>query len=163
VGSEATAMIFGEFYPNPGGQPLTAARRALAGTGGAFLCEALGTALLVLVVLGATDERNAGRPRELAPAMIGLTVTALISLLAPLTQAAFNPARDLAPRVWSALAGWGRVPFAVNGWGWLIVYVFAPLAGGLAAALAYRIFLRPAYAANSRRVYWPGSTGGSVN
>ncbi|HTB81488.1 MAG TPA: aquaporin [Opitutaceae bacterium] len=147
AGSEATAMVFGEFYPNPGGQPLTAAHRALVGTGGAFLCEALGTALLVLVVLGATDEGNAGRPRELAPAMIGLMVTALISLLAPLTQAAFNPARDLAPRVWSALAGWGCVPFTANGWGWLIVYVFAPLAGGLAAALAYRIFLRPAYAA----------------
>jgi glycerol uptake facilitator protein len=146
-GSEATAMIFGEFFPNPGGQPLTAAHRALIGTGGAFFCETLGTAVLVLVVLGATDEKNSGRPRELAPAMIGLTVTALISLLAPLTQAAFNPARDLAPRVWSALAGWGTVPFAVNGSGWLTVYVLAPLAGGQLAALAYRIFLRPAYAA----------------
>ena len=146
AGSEATAMIFGEFFPNPGGQPLTAAHRALIGTGGAFFCEALGTAVLVLVVLGATDEKNSGRPRGLAPAMIGLTVTALISLLAPLTQAAFNPARDLAPRIWSALAGWGTVPFAANGWGWLTVYVLAPLVGGQAAALAYRIFLRPAYA-----------------
>jgi glycerol uptake facilitator protein len=133
AGSEATAMIFGEFFPNPGGQPLTAMHRALIGTGGAFFCEALGTAVLVLAVLGTTDEKNSGRPRGLAPAMIGLT------------QAAFNPARDLAPRIWSALAGWGTVPFTVNGWGWLTVYVLAPLVGGQVAALAYRIFLRPAY------------------
>jgi glycerol uptake facilitator-like aquaporin len=37
------------------------------------------------------------------------------------------------------------VPFTVNGWGWLTVYVLAPLVGGQVAALAYRIFLRPAY------------------
>jgi glycerol uptake facilitator protein len=148
-GSEATAMIFGEFFPNPNGNPLIEVARGLVSPGAAFFVETLGTAVLVLVVLGATDKRNTGRPRELAPAMIGLTATTIISLFAPLTQAGLNPARDLAPRVWSALAGWGTVPFTANGWGWLIVYVLGPLVGGQVAALVYLIFLRPAYAAKA--------------
>ena len=146
-GSEATAMIFGEFFPNPAGRPLTAAAHLLVSPGTAFFAEALGTAILVLVILGVTDERNSARPRELTAATIGLTVTMLISLLAPLTQAGFNPARDLGPRLWSVLAGWGTIPFTVNGWGWLGIYVLAPLAGGQAGAILYRVFFRPAYVA----------------
>ncbi|MBL9202428.1 MAG: MIP family channel protein, partial [Opitutaceae bacterium] len=146
AGSEATAMIFGEFFPNPGGKPLTSAARAMVTPGAAFLIEVIGTAVLVLVILGVTDERNADRPRELAPVAIGLTVTLLISLLGPLTMACFNPARDLGPRAWSALAGWGAVPFSANGWGWLTVYVIAPLVGGQLGAVIYRGIFRPAFA-----------------
>ena len=108
-GSEASAMIFGEFFPNPGGIPLTDQSRARMSPGTAFLVEAVGTAVLMLVILAVTDERNGSRPRELTAAAIGLTVTLLISLFAPLTQAGFNPARDFGPRLWSAVAGWGAV------------------------------------------------------
>ncbi len=145
AGSEATAMIFGEFFPNPGGKPLTAAARTLVSPGAALGIEVVGTAVLVLVIFGVTDERNPARPRELAPVAIGLTVTLLISLLGPLTMACFNPARDLGPRAWSAIAGWGAVPFTVNGWGWLTVYVIAPIVGALAGGAVYRGFFRPAY------------------
>lgn len=147
AGSEASAMIFGEYFPNPGGRPLTAAARALVPPGTAFGIEALGTAILVLVILCVSDGRNPARPRELAAATIGLTITLLISLFAPLTQAGFNPARDLAPRVWSALAGWGSRPFTVNGWGWLTIYVLAPLVGGQLGGFFYRWFFKPGYAA----------------
>lgn len=146
AGSEASAMIFGEFFPNLGGKPFTDEMRALVSPLAAFAVELVGTAVLVLVILAVTDERNLARPRELTAVTIGLTVTMLISLLAPLTQAGFNPARDLAPRIWSALAGWGAVPFTANGtWGWLIVYVVAPLAGGQVGALVYHAFLRGHY------------------
>ena len=147
AGSEASAMSFGEYFPNPGGKPFTDEIRARVSHLGAFGVEVVGTAVLVLVILCVTDERNEARPRELTAVTIGLTVMLLISLLAPLTQACFNPARDLAPRVWSALAGWGAVPFTANGWGWLSVYVLAPLVGGQVGALVYRGWLRPAYAA----------------
>src|ERR1043165_7031139 len=105
-GSEASAMIFGEFFPNPGGKPFTDEIRARVSLVGAFGVGTIGTAVLLLVIFSVTDARNASRPRELTPAAIGLTITLLISLFAPLTQAGFNPARDLAPRIWSAFAGW---------------------------------------------------------
>ncbi len=147
-GSEATAMIFGEFFPNPGGKPLTDAGRALVSMGAAFGIELLGTAVLAFIIFGLTDERNSARPRELTAITIGLTVTMLISLLAPLTQAGFNPARDLGPRLWSAIfGGWGTVPFSANGSGWFWVYVVAPLVGGQIGGILYRVLLRPGYRA----------------
>ncbi|MEY2880196.1 MAG: Glycerol uptake facilitator protein, partial [Verrucomicrobiota bacterium] len=147
AGSEATAMIFGEFFPNPGGKPLTDAARALVSPLAAFGIEVVGTAVLALVIFGVTDERNTARPRELTPVVIGLTVTLLISLIGPLTMACFNPARDLGPRGWSALAGWGSVPFTANGSGWLVVYVLAPLLGAQLGGALYRGFFRSAYRA----------------
>ena len=147
AGSEATAMIFGEYFPNPGGKPLTEAARAVMSPLSAFIAEVCGTAVLLFVICGVTDERNPSRPGVLTAATIGLTVTLLISLLGPLTMACFNPARDLAPRIFSSLAGWGSVPFTANGAGWLTVYVFAPLLGGLLGAGLYQKVLRPLHAA----------------
>lgn len=148
-GSEASAMIFGEFFPNPGGKPFTDDVRARVTHGTAFFIELLGTAILMLVIMGCTDERNRSRPQVLTAAIIGLTVTILISLLGPLTMAALNPARDLAPRIFSALAGWGAVPFSANGIGWLTVYVIAPVLGAIAGGGIYRVLLSPHYRAES--------------
>lgn len=144
-GSEASAMIFGEYFPNPGGKALTDAARLSVSPSGAFLGEVTGTALLLLVVLGTTNPRNSSRPQVLTAATIGLTVTILISLLGPLTMAAFNPARDLAPRIFSSLVGWGAVPFSANGMGWLTVYVVAPIVGGQLGGLIYHFAFRPHY------------------
>lgn len=148
-GSEATAMVFGEFYPNPGGTPLTDAARARMSGLAAFSAEVIGTAILLLVILGVTDVRNRARPQILTAAIIGLTVTLLISLLGPLTMACFNPARDLAPRLVSSLAGWGSVPFTVNGTGWFTVYVAAPVLGGWMGGGLYRLLFQRAYASKS--------------
>lgn len=143
AGSEATAMIFGEFFPNPGGRPLTDGSAKLVSTGRAFLAEFLGTALLALAIFGFTHRSNSGAPGPLLPLAIGMTLTVLIGVFAPLTMAGFNPARDLGPRLFSSVAGWGRLPFAVNGHGWLTVYVIAPCAGACAgAALAQALFGR---------------------
>src|SRR4051794_19676441 len=130
-GSEATAMVFGEFFPNPGGKALTDEARATLTPGHAFTAELVGTAILVLVIFCVTDDRNTTRPHILTAATIGLTVTIIISLIGPLTMAALNPARDLAPRIFSSLAGWRSVPFTTNGLGWLTVYIIAPIMGGL--------------------------------
>ena len=148
-GSEATAMIFGEFFPNPAGKPLTDAVRARMSPGAAFGTEIIGTAVLLLVIFCATDDRNKARPQILTAATIGLTVTLLISLLGPLTMACFNPARDLAPRLFSSMAGWGRVPFEANGSGWFNVYILAPIIGGLLGGGLYRAFFKYAYEASS--------------
>ena len=147
IGSEATAMVFGEFFPNPGGKPLTESARATVTPGAAFAAEVIGTAILVLVIFCITDERNVNRPQILTAATIGLTVTILISILGPLTMACFNPARDLGPRLFSAIAGWRSVPFTTNGLGWLTVYILAPIGGGLLGGGIYRLFFRASYRA----------------
>jgi glycerol uptake facilitator protein len=143
-GSEASAMIFGEFFPNPSGRPIANGISAVVSPEAAFFVEGLGTAILTLVILCVTDEGTKPRPAALTAATIGLTITILISVLGPLTMAGLNPARDFAPRLFSSVAGWGRLVFTVNGKGWLLVYIVAPIAGGQAGALAYLSLFRRA-------------------
>jgi glycerol uptake facilitator protein len=144
-GSEASAMIFAQYFPNPGGQALTAFGRAAVSPLTAFGVEALGTAILMLVIFCSIDERNGSRPQVLTPVTIGLTVTILISILGPLTQAGFNPTRDLIPRLFSAMVGWGAVPFTANGLGWLTVYVVAPVVGAVAGGGLYHALIKGHY------------------
>ena len=131
-GSEASAMIFGEYFPNPGGKPLTPADDARVSHLNACLAEAVGTALLALAIFGFTGKRNESGPGAMTPFAIGMTLTVLISLLAPLSQGGFNPARDFAPRVFSTLVGWESIPFTANGIGWLTVYIVSPIVGAVA-------------------------------
>ena len=120
--SIATARIFGEYFAKPVSH-ITA-----------ICAEFLGTLLLALVIFGFTAKQNKSGPGPMTPIAIGMALTTLICVFAPLTQAGFNPARDLAPRFFSAIAGWGTVPFSHNGMGWLTVYVLAPCGGALTGA-----------------------------
>ncbi|MCI0641717.1 MAG: aquaporin [Gemmataceae bacterium] len=167
AGSEMTAMCYGEYYPNPGrmadpwkgyfdaakdqGWIETSPPRiredhyALVSETVAFLAEVLGTLILALAVFAVTDERNAEAPAaNLAPVFIGLTVAILISVIAPLTQACFNPARDFGPRVVAFFAGWGEIALpGPNGRGFLTVYIVAPCLGALAGGGLYQKVIRP--------------------
>lgn len=144
-GSEATAMVFGEYFPNPSGKPLNPARSIVMSHARAFAAEVIGTAILLLVIFCVSDRNNQTRPQILTASTIGLTVTLLISLLGPLTMACFNPARDFGPRLFSSLAGWKTIPFTANGVGWLTVYIIAPVVGGLLGGFVYRTFFCAAY------------------
>jgi glycerol uptake facilitator protein len=147
-GSEITAMCYGEYFPSPG--PLSNAEgpysidahqrlNALVSEPSAFVAEFLGTLVLALVVFAVTDDRNPGAPPvSVAPVFIGLTVSALISVIAPLTQACFNPARDFGPRLFAFLAGWGPVALpGMRGMGFLTVYIIAPILGAITGSGLY--------------------------
>jgi glycerol uptake facilitator protein len=77
---------------------------------------------------------------------IGLTVTIIICIIAPLTQAGLNPARDLSPRLFSYLAGWGRAASPDNNFG-LVVYGLAPIIGALIAAIFFTKIIEPIFLA----------------
>jgi glycerol uptake facilitator protein len=127
--SVITAKMFGEFYPNPGGTAVVPMILAIA-------AETFGTFLLVLTIFGLTEDANAGRPNStITPLFIGLTVSSVIWLIAPLTQAGLNPARDFGPRMVAWIAGWGSAAFPDSSGGFFWVYILAPVAGGLIAAL----------------------------
>ena len=76
----------------------------------AMLGEGLGTFLPVMMIFALTEGCKVGRPSgTVAPIFIGATVTAVIAVIAPLTHAGVNPARDFGPRLVSWFAGWGHV------------------------------------------------------
>ncbi len=131
--SARTAMMFGEFFPNP-----AAGDAVVASATTAFLAEAVGTAALVFMIFNLTEGCNVGRPgNDLAPLFIGATVAIIIAVVAPLTQAGLNPARDLAPRLFSMLAGWGDAALPGSGFDFITVYVLGPIAGALAAGMLF--------------------------
>jgi len=90
----------------------------------AFLTEAFFTMLLVVTVLGATDEKA---PAGFAGLAIGLVlaVTNLASI--PVTNASINPARSIGPAIY--VGGWAIQQL------WL--FIVAPLVGGALAAAIY--------------------------
>ena len=143
--SVKTAMMFGEYYPNPGSTAVVSLPLAMG-------AEALGTFLLALMIFALTEGCNVGRPDDaLAPVFIGLTVTSIICLIAPLTQAGLNPARDLGPRLVAWLTGWGNAAFPDQVGGFFHVYVLAPLSGGMIASLFFVRVLEPAMKHQSDR------------
>jgi len=142
-GSELSAMIFGDYFPNPALFGTDPAARALVSPPQAALVEAFGTAVLVFVIFALTDPANRAAPTaHLVPFFVGFTVASLISLFAPLTQAGWNPARDFGPRLVALALGWGAVavPGPVGGF-W--AYIAGPLVGGPLGAGLYRWLLSP--------------------
>ena len=147
AGSELSAMVYGEYFPNP------ATAQAMKWTpdavthAGAMLGEGIGTAFLAFFVFAVTDKRNPGGPGGRAlPMLIGLTVSIVISVIAPLTQADLNPTRDFGPRLFAYFAGWGAIAIPGPRGGFFTVYILAPILGALAGAGAYQYLIRPALA-----------------
>jgi glycerol uptake facilitator protein len=137
-GSELSAMIFGEYFPNPALFGTDAAARALVSPLHAAAVEAFGTAVLAFVVFAVTARRNAAAPAaQMAPFFIGFTVAVLIALFAPITQAGWNPARDLGPRLVAFALGWGSVAIPGPSGGFWI-YIVGPLVGAPLGAAAWR-------------------------
>lgn len=97
---------------------------------GAFLVEALLTFIFVMVILGSTDERNGNG--KLAGVAIGLTLTLIHLISIPLTNTSVNPARSISQALFSDCTKWDAM-------GQLWLFVAAPMAGALVAALAYKL------------------------
>ncbi len=131
-GSEMSAMVFGEYFPNPAVYGTAEDAWRIVSLRGAFVAEMVGTAMLAFMVGAVTSEKNMARPPAgFVAVVIGITVAAIISVIAPLTQAALNPARDFGPRLVSYALGWGEIAIPGPRGGWFIVYILGPLVGGL--------------------------------
>jgi len=134
-GSEAsvsTAMMFGEYFPNPGYADTISTSHLLA-----CFMEGIGTFTLVFVIFLLTNKSGQVH-RNLIPVLIGLTVTILICFIAPYTQGGFNPARDFSPRIVAYLAGWKSVAFPAINYSFFTVYILSPIIGGIAASYLNR-------------------------
>ncbi|MDL2265208.1 aquaporin family protein [Parabacteroides sp. OttesenSCG-928-G07] len=135
--SMATGKMFGEYYATPFSSAVVSMPLAIA-------AEAFGTFLLVLFIFALTEGCNVGRPTDtITPIFIGLTVASIIFLIAPLTQAGLNPARDFGPRLVAWIFGWGSAAFPDSSGGFFWVYILGPVIGGIVAAFFFPYVLEP--------------------
>jgi MIP family channel proteins len=124
VGDKATAGIFAT-YPQP----------FLSVVPGGFVDQVVGTALLLLVLFALGDRRNAG-PAGGGPVLVGALVVLIGMTFGFNAGYAINPARDLGPRLFTAIAGWGSEVFRAGG-GWWWVPIVAPCLGALLGGFVY--------------------------
>uniref|UniRef100_A0A4W5LBM4 Aquaporin 7 n=1 Tax=Hucho hucho TaxID=62062 RepID=A0A4W5LBM4_9TELE len=127
-GPKATAGIFAT-YPAP-----------YLSLHAGFLDQVIGTAMLLLCLMALSDQRNQPAPSGGEPIAVGLLVLLIGVSLGSNSGYAINPSRDLGPRIFTAIAGWGPEVFrAGNGWWW--VPVLAPMVGGVTGASIYKVFV----------------------
>jgi len=125
LGASGTAGIWAT-YPQP----------YLSVFPGGFIDQVVGTALLVGVIFGISDPRNAPPPTGLAPVVVGLLVVVIGATFGFNSGYAINPARDFGPRLFTFIAGWGSGVFtAGNGWWW--VPIVGPVIGGVFGGWVY--------------------------
>ena len=144
AGSQLSAMVFGEYFPNPAIVGTGEAAQALVSPLTAAMVEGFGTAVLVFVIFALVDQKrvNLGT-RYVTPVLIGVTIALLVSVFAPITQGGWNPARDLGPRLVAFMAGWDSIALPGPSSGFW-VYLAGPLVGGPLGAAVYEAFLRKA-------------------
>jgi glycerol uptake facilitator protein len=131
------AMIDGKLAgPSAGGAGVFATYPAFDDPARNLFSEFLGTAVLLLAVRALTDRRNAAPGRAVTPVLMGLVVGSIGLSLGGLTGYAINPARDLGPRLASAVLGWGPAVFRSHG-GYFWVPIVGPLVGGICGAWLY--------------------------
>ncbi len=122
-----TAGIFAT-YPQP-----------YLSTSGALIDQIVGTALLMLVISAIGDARNSV-PGNVAPLAVGFLVMVIGMAFGLNAGYAINPARDLGPRLFTLVAGWGSQVFTANNY-YFWVPIVGPLVGGPLGALVYDWFI----------------------
>jgi glycerol uptake facilitator protein len=132
IGAAAGSLLFfltvGMDAVTTGGLGATAPFPGI-GYGQAILVEALGTFVLMLVIMGvAVDERA---PPGFAGLIIGLTVAGMITATGNIAGASLNPARTFGPYIMDFLLG------GSNLWAFFPIYLIGPVAGATAAAVFY--------------------------
>jgi len=140
-GSEITAMLFGDYFPNAAIYNHSIEENLnLVSPVETMLIEAWSTGVFLFVIFCLTDKQNTSVGNEeqkvAVPILLGITISILVSLYAPLTQAVYNPALDIGPRAFAACVGWGRIAFPGPRTGFW-VYIVGPVIGGLVGALVY--------------------------
>ncbi|KAI0251980.1 aquaporin-like protein [Lactifluus subvellereus] len=110
-----------------------------------FFDEFLGTFVLLLVVFAITDKRNGPPPAGLVPLVVFITILGIGVSFGMQTGFAINPARDLGPRVMTAMVGYGRQVFNYRSQYWAWSPLLGSVCGGLAASFIYDtlIYLGP--------------------
>lgn len=127
-GELGTAGIFAT-YPAP-----------YLSTFGGFLDQFIGTMFLMLVISAIGDARNNATLGNLGPIAVGLLVVVIGASMGMNAGYAINPARDLGPRLFTFVAGWGAEVFrAGNYYFW--VPIVGPILGGIAGTWVYDLFI----------------------
>uniref|UniRef100_A0A3Q3X967 Uncharacterized protein n=1 Tax=Mola mola TaxID=94237 RepID=A0A3Q3X967_MOLML len=107
---------------------------------GGVVDQVIGTAALLLGVLAIGDQKNSSIPDGLQPVLVGALVLVIGTSMGSNSGYAINPARDIGPRLFTYIAGWGVEVFRAGSWWWWVPIV-APCVGALLGTLIYELMI----------------------
>jgi glycerol uptake facilitator protein len=142
-GSQIAMAIFVPLTPHPGIIGMDAAAyntvTLLQGSIGEFLA----TFILMLGILFLLEARSVNNPVSwFFPVALGLIVLNLVIIEAPLSMLSLNAARDLGPRIFAYLLGFGKMAFpGPRNDMWVTTLV--PVLGAIAATYFYDYVMLP--------------------
>ncbi|XP_050050937.1 aquaporin-10-like [Dermacentor andersoni] len=126
-GINATAPVF-SCFPAPGVSTFTC-----------LVDQIVSTAVLLVGICAITDTRNMDVSRGQQPLLVGLTVSACMYAFSYNCGNPLNPARDLAPRIFTAMGGWGSAVFSFRAYNWFWVPVVGPHLGAVIGVWIYKL------------------------
>jgi MIP family channel proteins len=103
---------------------------------GGFFDQFLATAVLVILVMAVSDRDNEHLSLGTIAFLVGSAIIAIGCAFAFNAGYAINPARDLAPRLFTLIAGWGTQTFSTGQYFFWIPIV-APMVGSAFGVLIY--------------------------
>ncbi|KAF4617356.1 hypothetical protein D9613_005826 [Agrocybe pediades] len=106
-----------------------------------FFSEFLGTTVLILIVLAMNDKKNCPPPAGLGPLVLFFLILGIGASLGMETAYAINPARDLGPRMLTAMVGYGKEVFTYRNHYWIWCPILAPICGALFGTFVYDAML----------------------
>ncbi|NWY03423.1 AQP7 protein, partial [Nothoprocta ornata] len=107
---------------------------------GGFLVEFIATTMLFLGILVIHDEKNNAALKGTQALLTGILVLGIGLSMGMNTGYSMNPSRDLPPRIFTAIAGWGVDVFtAGHGWWW--IPLVAPTLGCFFGVLIHKLFI----------------------
>uniref|UniRef100_A0A915IM87 Aquaporin-3 n=1 Tax=Romanomermis culicivorax TaxID=13658 RepID=A0A915IM87_ROMCU len=136
TGYNATAGIFAT-YP-----------QEFLSAGSGVLDQTVGTAILTMCVFAVNDPRNVDVPMYFLPLLVGLVVGTVGMSFGYNCGFAINPARDLGPRIFTALSGWGNEVFSYRNYNWFWVPLVGPHLGAVIGTIIYMLFVG---------IHWPAT------
>ncbi|WAQ99001.1 AQP10-like protein [Mya arenaria] len=101
--------------------------------------QIFGTALLLIGILAITDPDNMAPSKAMTALCVGLLVVAIGMTFGLNCGYAINPARDLGPRIFTAIGGWGLEPFNVRNYNYFWIPVVATHLGAIIGSLVYQL------------------------
>ncbi|GAU88734.1 AQP7 [Ramazzottius varieornatus] len=130
TGASATAGIWATY---PSGEHLSITTL--------FLDQILSTFILMFILLAIVDPKGWKVPKNQVPLYVGALIASIVFSLGYTTGAAMNPARDLMPRLFTLMAGWGTETFSIREYRWFFIPVIGSHLGAIFGAMFYQVFV----------------------
>jgi MIP family channel proteins len=108
---------------------------------GSLIDQIVGTAVLLFALSAVGDKLNANLEDRLQPPIVALVIGFVCFAFSVNCGAIFNPARDLSPRLLTALLGYPAVWTPIDGTYWLLAGVVGPHIGAIVGVFSYQFLI----------------------